>query len=57
MQESITKKIQDFSEWLDANEQWLNEYSAETGADRELDFNEEAFAENLYDKYLEHANK
>ena len=57
MQESITNKIQDFSEWLDANEQWLNEYSAETGADRELDFNEEAFAENLYDKYLEHANK
>ena len=41
-----------FEEWLDLNEDELNIYFAETGMDRELDFNIENELEKLYEKYL-----
>ena len=41
-----------FEEWLDLNEDELNIYFAETGMDRELDFNIENELEELYEKHL-----
>jgi len=41
-----------FEEWLDLNEEDMEIYFAETGVDRELDFNVENELEKLYEKYL-----
>ena len=41
-----------FEEWFNSHEQWLIEYAAETGADRELDFNVEEFEQRMYEEYL-----
>ena len=42
-----------FEEWLDLNEEELSIMFAETGMDRELDFNVEDELERRYQKYLE----
>ena len=42
-----------FEEWLELNEDEGNIYFAETGMDRELDFNAENELERCYQKYLE----
>jgi len=42
----------EFDEWLLANENMLSEQAAETGADRELDFDSERYAERKYDAYV-----
>jgi hypothetical protein len=36
--------------WLDKNESWLGEYAAETGSDRELDFDREQWEMDIYDR-------
>jgi hypothetical protein len=36
--------------WLDKNESWLNEYAAETGSDRELNFDREQWEMGIYDR-------
>jgi len=41
-----------FEEWLELTEDESNIYFAETGMDRELDFNVENELERLYEKYL-----
>lgn len=41
-----------FEEWFNSHEQWLIEYAAETGADREVDFNVEEFEQRMYEEYL-----
>ena len=41
-----------FEEWLDLNEDECNIYFAETGMDRELDFNVENELERRYQEYL-----
>ena len=41
-----------YEQWFNDNEQWLIEYAAETGADRELDFDMEKFEEEQYEQYL-----
>jgi len=42
-----------FEEWLDLNEDECNIYFAETGMDRELDFNVENELERRYQEYEE----
>jgi len=42
-----------FEEWLKLNEDQMYIYFAETGMDRELDFNVEDELERCYQKYLE----
>ncbi len=42
----------EYEEWCDANEHYLLCAAAELGADRELDFDPEVFAEKQYEKYL-----
>jgi len=42
-----------FSEWCEANEEELSILWAETGADREYDFNVERELEKQYDEYIE----
>lgn len=44
-----------FEEWYDINDSDLSCIAAETGADRDGDFNSEDFAEEQYFKYLEGA--
>jgi len=39
-----------FEEWLEENEEELNCLFAETGQDRELDFDREAVEEKFYEK-------
>lgn len=46
-----------YSEWFAKNEQWLNEYFAETGMDRELCFDFDVAAERQYDKYIQNHEK
>ena len=46
-----------FEEWLDLNEDECNIYFAETGMDRELDFNVENELERRYQKYEEELAK
>ena len=41
-----------FEEWLELNEDECDIYFAETGMDRELDFNVEDELERCYQKYL-----
>ena len=41
-----------FEEWCEKNEEELSIMFAETGMDRELDFNIENELEELYEKYL-----
>jgi hypothetical protein len=41
-----------FEEWLDLNEDECNIYFAETGMDRELDFDIENELEKFYEMYL-----
>jgi hypothetical protein len=41
-----------FEEWLNANEEEVTIYAAETGADRELDYDREKLEERLYEEYL-----
>jgi hypothetical protein len=45
-------KILEFDEWLEISAQFISEHAAESGADRELDYNPEQYAEDLYDHYL-----
>ena len=42
-----------YDEWYDVNEDNINIELAETGADREMDFNPEYEFEKRYEKYLE----
>ena len=42
-----------FEEWLGLNEAEMGIYFAETGMDRELDFNVENELERCYQEYLE----
>jgi hypothetical protein len=42
-----------FEEWLELNEENMSIYFAETGMDRELDFDVEDELERCYQKYLE----
>ena len=42
-----------FEEWLELNEENMSIYFAETGMDRELDFNVEDELERCYEEYLE----
>ena len=42
-----------FEEWCEKNEEELSIMFAETGMDRELDFNVENELERCYQKYLE----
>jgi hypothetical protein len=41
-----------FEEWHDLNEEHMSIYFAETGMDRELDFNVEDELERYYQEYL-----
>jgi hypothetical protein len=41
-----------FEEWLNANDEEVTIYAAETGADRELDYDREKLEERLYEEYL-----
>ena len=41
-----------FDEWVEENEEWLTQYAAETGSDRESDFDVERFEETMYEAYL-----
>jgi len=43
----------EFEEWCEKNEEELSIMFAETGMDRELDFNVENELERCYQKYLE----
>ncbi len=49
---SETTKVLELDEWYDKNEQDLTCLFAETGADRELDFDMEQLQEKLYEEYL-----
>ena len=40
----------EYSTWLEVNEEELSVIAAETGADREYDFDFDRWAENLYDE-------
>tara|TARA_B100000809_G_scaffold200711_1_gene201028 strand:- start:228 stop:419 length:192 start_codon:yes stop_codon:yes gene_type:complete len=42
-----------FEEWLELNEENMSIYFAETGMDRELDFDVEDELERCYEEYLE----
>jgi len=42
----------EFDEWLEENEEEVSISAAETGADREMDYAAEAYAESMYDDYL-----
>jgi hypothetical protein len=41
-----------FEDWYADKEQWLTEYAAESGADRELDFNWGEFIEEEYEAFI-----
>jgi hypothetical protein len=41
-----------FEDWLLQNDEWLTQYAAESGADRELDYDREELEERLYEEYL-----
>jgi len=43
----------DFEQWYELNEEDINTELAESGADRELDFNSEMEFDNRYIKYIE----
>lgn len=45
-----------FEEWFNSHEEWLTQYAAETGADRELDFDEDEFNWKMYEEYLNDKN-
>lgn len=45
-------EIMEFEDWLENNEEELTIECAETGADRELDFDFERFCEYRYEEYL-----
>lgn len=51
------KKLLDYDEWYALNEEAINIELAETGADREMDFNPEEEFDNRYLKYLDNFNK
>jgi len=42
----------ELGDWLDLNEEEVTIYAAETGMDRELDFDLEKLQEKLYEEYL-----
>ena len=42
----------EFDEWLEENDDEVYISAAETGADREMDYDAEAYAESCYDDYL-----
>lgn len=42
----------EFEEWYDQNEEELLIHAAESGADRELDFDLDSYFESKYNKYL-----
>lgn len=44
--------ILNFDQWLEANQEELDIKAAETGADRELDYDSDAFYEKEYEVYL-----
>ena len=46
-------ELTDFDEWYDQNEEAINIELAESGADREMDFNPELEFEKRYVKYCE----
>jgi hypothetical protein len=41
-----------FEEFLDVRDSWIDTYAAETGMDRELDYDREKLEEELYEEYL-----
>lgn len=41
----------DYDDWLNLNEDNLTCEAAESGSDRELDYDRERFAERAYDRY------
>lgn len=43
-----------FEDWYNENENWLSINASETGADRELDFDFEKWADAHYEHYLIH---
>jgi hypothetical protein len=45
-------KILEFDEWFEINEEEVPISAAETGADREMDYNPEDYALSMYDDYL-----
>ncbi len=44
--------VMSFDDWYDINEEELWCAAAESGADREFDFDSEEFAEQRYDSYV-----
>lgn len=42
-----------FEEWYDVNEEEVYMEAAESGADREMDYDSEKYFEEKYEKYLE----
>lgn len=54
----MNKEIElSFEQWICENEEEINIQLAESGADRELDFDIEKEYENRYEKYLNNANQ
>jgi len=43
--------MKEFDEWYEENEDEIYISAAESGADRELDYDAEAYAERMYDQY------
>jgi len=43
--------MKDFDTWYEENEDEIYISAAESGADRELDYDAEAYAERMYDQY------
>ena len=51
----MTKRVKEklnFDEWLNENYNDLNCEAAESGMDRELDFDRDLFEERKYDEYI-----
>lgn len=46
-----SKKPLNYDEWLGSHEEDLQILAAETGADREMDFNYETYLEEAYETY------
>ena len=53
--DNITETDNHFERWFDENEERLSIEAAETGADRELDFDFESFCEHKYSEFLKGA--
>ena len=51
MTKRVTEKL-NFDEWLNENYFDLNCEAAESGMDRELDFDRDLFEEKKYDEYI-----